>query len=553
MFKISKYCCILFILAFTTTGLKFLSNCQSHLYANLLSEKTAIDKQSALSSPKIRICLNMIVKNKAHIIERCLNSVKDIIDCISICDTGSNDNTVEIIEQFMKKYHIPGKVHRHTWVNFGYNRTLSFHSAQEILHELQISLSDAYLLLMDADMILEIDSSFIKESLTADSYYVRQKNQFETYQNIRLIRASLPWKCVGMTHEHWVCKKSKINTYLQTLQINDCEDGGCKADKYERDINLLKEEIKKEPNNSRCMFYLAQTYRALGNIKEAVRWYEARIAVDTGKMEVWYSKLAIGKIYEELGLWTQALRYYLDAYACYPHQAEPLYRIALHYRCNEQYHLAYLFAKQGLQIPRPQDQFLYICHPVYDYQLDEEMSIVAYYTPFREDGFAAANRLVLKKDIPLQTKNLAFYNLLFYVQPLKCAQFKLVESYLNDKSVENNKITFHVLPCYDFSHFSPSAAPIEFEDGNLLLVCETISVDQQRYNLHRFLFLDKNLNVKKLSKPFVFKHKGKEWCTEMTIDHPNNQCVISIHIENKEFWVCSVSLDIIRSLLESIS
>ena len=48
----------------------------------------------------------MIVKNESKIIERCIKSCLPVLDYISICDTGSTDNTVEIIEKFGKKYRI---------------------------------------------------------------------------------------------------------------------------------------------------------------------------------------------------------------------------------------------------------------------------------------------------------------------------------------------------------------------------------------------------------------------------------------------------------------
>ena len=69
--------------------------------------------QQIATSEKNKLCLTMIVKNESKIIERCLNSIKDIVDCISICDTGSTDNTKTVIEEFMKKHQIPGKVHEH--------------------------------------------------------------------------------------------------------------------------------------------------------------------------------------------------------------------------------------------------------------------------------------------------------------------------------------------------------------------------------------------------------------------------------------------------------
>ena len=46
------------------------------------------------------LCLNMIVKNESKIITRLFDSVLPIIDCYCICDTGSTDNTVQIITNY---------------------------------------------------------------------------------------------------------------------------------------------------------------------------------------------------------------------------------------------------------------------------------------------------------------------------------------------------------------------------------------------------------------------------------------------------------------------
>ena len=50
-----------------------------------------------------RICLNMIVKNEEKIICRLLKSVLPLIDTYCICDTGSTDNTIEVIHEFCKQ------------------------------------------------------------------------------------------------------------------------------------------------------------------------------------------------------------------------------------------------------------------------------------------------------------------------------------------------------------------------------------------------------------------------------------------------------------------
>ena len=71
------------------------------------------------------ICLNMIVKDEADII---VNTLTNLLDKIPlhywvICDTGSSDNTAELIENFFKEKDISGELIHDPWQDFAYNRT----------------------------------------------------------------------------------------------------------------------------------------------------------------------------------------------------------------------------------------------------------------------------------------------------------------------------------------------------------------------------------------------------------------------------------------------
>ncbi|HBY69284.1 MAG TPA: glycosyl transferase, partial [Flavobacteriaceae bacterium] len=59
-----------------------------------------------MSKTKPRLCLTMIVKNESAIIKRCLDSVKQHIDYWVIFDTGSTDNTKDLIKDYLSS--IPG-------------------------------------------------------------------------------------------------------------------------------------------------------------------------------------------------------------------------------------------------------------------------------------------------------------------------------------------------------------------------------------------------------------------------------------------------------------
>ena len=80
-------------------------------------------------SKKIGLC--MIVKNESKIIERCLNSVKPLIDYVCIVDTGSTDDTIDVINNWMKSNDIEGKVIFEPWKNFAYNRSFAMEKIRE--------------------------------------------------------------------------------------------------------------------------------------------------------------------------------------------------------------------------------------------------------------------------------------------------------------------------------------------------------------------------------------------------------------------------------------
>src|SRR5258707_10229496 len=110
------------------------------------------------------ICLNMIVRNEAPVIRRCLDSVIPVIDPWVIVDTGSTDGTQQIIREHLGA--IPGELLERPWVNFAHNRTEALQTA--------FGRAD-YILVIDADETIECDAGFIMPHLTADSYNVEMR------------------------------------------------------------------------------------------------------------------------------------------------------------------------------------------------------------------------------------------------------------------------------------------------------------------------------------------------------------------------------------------
>lgn len=389
------------------------------------------------SSPNVaekKVCLCMIVKNESRIIARCLDAAKSIIDYVSICDTGSTDGTREIIEDWCAEHGIPGTVHFEPFRNFGYNRSLSASLAKKTYPEAD------YLLLLDADQTLQVDSRFDKRRLQHDQYIVRQYNHQMWYWNTRLIKTLLPWQCIGVTHEYWDIDRSRLHAdyseskgKLDHLIIVDLEDGDNKRDKYERDMRLLLEELQ-NPSiprglKTRYIFYLAQTYFCLDKIEEAIQWYKKRVSAGGWTEEVFYSLLQIGRGYEKLANHVSALRgetikesvehrsamafsvidrlnrqeeeyaalaalYYVQAWECHPARAEPLYHLAKMFRIRSKHRLGLMYALQGKEIPLPENDVLFVDYRVYKYLLDYEIALCAYHIDHKRLlGHDAAARL----------------------------------------------------------------------------------------------------------------------------------------------------------------
>ena len=81
----------------------------------------------------MKFALILMIKNEEKILKRCLDAIKDLVDCYCIFDTGSTDNTVEIAKEYLKTS--IGCIAQEPFRDFGYSRTQSFLSAQTFIRE----------------------------------------------------------------------------------------------------------------------------------------------------------------------------------------------------------------------------------------------------------------------------------------------------------------------------------------------------------------------------------------------------------------------------------
>jgi len=363
----------------------------------------------------VKIFLNMIVKNESRIIERCLNAAQ-WVDGVVISDTGSTDNTVELIETWLKTNDKMGAVVHNEWKNFGHNRTVAMEEGRKWCKEVGgLDLSEVYFVMIDADMVFPAIT--LRDQIhEADMWDVRQQNAAIVYNNLRVVRASLDVVCKCPTHEYYdiLTKNATRKTYTDVI-IEDIGDGGAKSDKIERDIRMLKEGLVEEPDNCRYWFYLANTYRDAGDLTNAIIAYNRRIEIGAWFEENYCAHLYKGDCHKMLGQDKEAVAVWLDAYQLDPMRGEALWRLAVHYRVKAKHQIAMLFVEKGMKMELPTERVLFIEKQVYDYQFLYEMCICGYYANDKTRGRLACKMLLDKTTIPpgireSVTRNMEFYN-----------------------------------------------------------------------------------------------------------------------------------------------
>ena len=318
--------------------------------------------------PRGTIALVMIVRDEAAVIERCLRSCLPIVDSYCICDTGSSDDTIAIIERCCAAAGVPGMVHQRDWVDFGHNRTESMALARG---------SADWLFTIDADMTLEaVDEEFhlpapVPLGVPAERGRVDEIHlRVEPHDQVGLIfwqphfmRGDLPWRYRGAYHE--ALQRPRDDVVAVTLHEphlfhhghGESADSPEMRRKFEHAYELLLDDHRRDPEDARTVFYLARTAGALCRWQphrwmEALRLYRQRALMDGYDEETFYARMMAGALLLDRDL-DEAIVEMLRAYELRPTRAEPLWYLARACKVSGREALAELLAEKVLRMPVP--------------------------------------------------------------------------------------------------------------------------------------------------------------------------------------------------------
>ncbi len=296
-----------------------------------------------IEQPKPMLCLNMIVKNESHIIKdtltKLLNKVPSI-DYWVISDTGSTDNTKEIILDFFKERKIKGELIDDEWKDFGHNRTKALENAFG---------KSKYLIIFDADD--EICGNFVLPELILDSYHLQFGDvNGASYTRVQIVNNNKRWKYVGVLHE--------VITSLETVNGSDIIRGnyytlsgktGARSrdpNKYLNDALILEKAYNEAFQNkddlyTRYGFYCANSYYDSGKWEDAIKWYKVTLNNKNWAQEKYVSCLRLYNCYNALNQKELGMFYLVNSFTYDKERAECLYELVTYYAANGLNDVAY--------------------------------------------------------------------------------------------------------------------------------------------------------------------------------------------------------------------
>ncbi len=346
----------------------------------------------------------MIVKDEAHVIERCLESVKPLIDEVVIVDTGSTDNTIEVINNFLKRENLAGKITETVWQGFAHGRSLALEEARKTDCD--------YSLMIDADEVLKFQDEFdvqkFKESLVHDIYDIPSNMAGTVYYRPTLTSNLIKFKYRGVVHEfldgYNFQTRGSVNlpTQFYNHPIQDSTRNK-NPRKFQDDAKLIEEALETETDDflrARYTFYAAQSHKDCNQLGKALDFYFQRMEMGHWEEECYQSCLKAGLLQEQLGYPKDVIiSTYLRGLEFNSSRAEIYHYLAKYCRLNGRDHFAYLMSKEGLT-KKIKKHFLFTETWIYNYGIQDEFSIAAYWSGHYSESLEYCQRLLFNKTLP---------------------------------------------------------------------------------------------------------------------------------------------------------
>jgi predicted O-methyltransferase YrrM len=301
----------------------------------------------------INLCI--MVKNGGPQFEQMLIDNLHIIDKWTILDTGSTDNTINIINNVLvgKK---DGNLYQEPFINFKDSRNrlldLAGNSCKYIL-----MLDDTYVICGKLYEFLKL----VRSDQYASSFTLMIHSDDTIYGSNRIIKTNTNLRYIYKIHEV-INDKHNLNVvipdndaYIEDRRFDYMEERTNNRKKL--DLKLLFEEMEDDPNEPRTYYYLAQTYNCLENYEKAFYYFMKRCEFTNAgfiqeRVDAAFEAARIAN-FKLNKSWDICEKLYLDAFKIDESRPESLYFIGIHYYLENNFNKAYNYFKRSFEIGFP--------------------------------------------------------------------------------------------------------------------------------------------------------------------------------------------------------
>lgn len=309
-----------------------------------------------------RFALNFICKDEAHVITRMLNSVLPVTDLIVALDTGSTDNTIQLIQQFGAQHGIPTYVYERPFDDFASSRNHALDMMRETVLAQGWQLEETYGFWLDCDEEMQFDASFSKAKLTADMYYIFLLDQGVRSTKQCFFKLDKTFRWVGPIHEYIRGRGEFSESLVHGVVILYYREGATwQKNLEEKFLNYavkLRAYIEEGNRRHRWIWYEGQAFLLAQSHTgdEGKRKYYAECAAKSFEEGLGLEKLKdsqrhllkvnLAGVREELGSpWTEVKPLLMEAYAADARPAQPFMPVVSHYCEKEQFNTARLYSE----------------------------------------------------------------------------------------------------------------------------------------------------------------------------------------------------------------
>ena len=276
----------------------------------------------------------LIVKNSGEILRKCLNNNKKYVDHWTILDTGSSDNTADIVREELKD--IPGELHFGEFIDFSQARNKALELSSKKC-KYTIILDDSYFIYGGKELRELLKKSKVSCFLIKIGKFVDGFLR-SNYHSKRIIKSSENLRYKYRVHEDIMVEESKIkliedqNIFLDDITFKDHTKRS--FDRYEKDIEMLLKDHIDYPKDQRVLYYIAKTYQMIDYYDESLLYYKKLQKIKNSREDFLFSSYydsACIDYYKDDDLETFKNKLYLIQ-KIFKDRVEPTYKLAIIYR-----------------------------------------------------------------------------------------------------------------------------------------------------------------------------------------------------------------------------